>query len=160
MQCRNGNLHVDMYAFFHGLPTFTSPLSACQCNDDVVEDKILGRYKKSWAAAFMRGCTDMAAVIADSECAACKKVRQERHRVLTQLQHVPKELHAPPFSEAPAVYSFNIPRYYSLQVRAREYAKQHNKQLSWCYARDVPLHPGDRDLSSEKLNQKITFLAL
>ena len=79
---------------------------------------------------------------------------KDRHRVLTNLNNIWSELQKPPFSEAPAVYSFNVPRYYSIQLRAREYAKQHDKQLSWCYAKDIPLHPADRELSADMLNQK------
>lgn len=30
------------------------------------------------------------------------------------------------------------------------------EHLSWGYAKDVPLHPGDRDLSAEKLTSKFT----
>ena len=41
-QCRNGNLTRDMYSFFNGLPTFTSPLDECTCNDDVISDPLLG----------------------------------------------------------------------------------------------------------------------
>ena len=48
-----------------------------------------------------------------------------------------------------------MPRYFATNLRAREYAKQRNVQLSWCYARDVPLHPGDRDLPQEKLEAKL-----
>ena len=29
-------------------------------------------------------------------------------------------------------------------------------QLSWCYAKDVPLHPGDRELTAEALEAKLT----
>ena len=61
----------------------------------------------------------------------------------------------PPFSSAPALYSFNVPQYFSSQLRAREFAKQKNVQLTWCYAKDVPLHPGDRELKSEALQEKL-----
>ena len=154
-QARNGNMTTDMYCFFHGLPTFCPGNAGCQCNGDLVPDKDFTPYKKSWANAFMRGCQDMKALIANSECSSCAKVRQDRHRVLTDLKNISPDLHAPPFPDAPAVYSFNVPRYYSIQLRAREYAKQNNKQLSWCYAKDVPLHPGDRDLSKEALEKKL-----
>ena len=42
-----------------------------------------------------------------------------------------------------------------MQLRAREFAKQNNVQLSWCYARDRPLHPGDRELAPEALHAKL-----
>jgi len=96
----------------------------------------------------------MQVVLAASECTVCKQDRKDRHRVLSNWDNLPHELRQTPFSEAPAIYGFNVPRYHSLQLRAREYAKQQNKQLSWCYAKDVPLHPGDLELSGEKLDQK------
>ena len=74
-ECRNGTLQADMYSFFHGLPTLASPSSERTCNDDVVTDAVLGKYKKSWATAFMSGSPDMSAVIADTEWSACKQVR-------------------------------------------------------------------------------------
>ena len=75
--------------------------------------------------------------------------------MLSDLSSIPAELHAPPYSEAPALYNFNVPRYFSMQFRAREFAKQKNVQLTWCYAKDVPLHPGDRELTQEALEAKL-----
>ena len=63
-------------------------------------------------------------------------------------------IHKVMFSRAPALYSFNVPKYFAILLRAREFAKQQNVQLTWCYARDIPLHPGDRDLKKEALDQK------
>ena len=37
---------------------------------------------------------------------------------------------------------------------AREFAKEHGVQLSWSYAQDTPLHPGDQDLKGEALDKK------
>ena len=95
-------------------------------------------------------------IIRESEvnCQACKSERARRHRVLTRLDEIPDELHKPPFSTAPALYSFNVPRYFSTLLRAREFAKQQNLELYWCYARDVPLHAGDKELKREALEQK------
>ena len=39
---------------------------------------------------------------------------------------------------------------------AREFAKENNVQLCWCYARDVSLQSGDRDLPLEALQVKLT----
>ena len=61
----------------------------------------------------------------------------------------------PTFEQRTALYSFNVPRYFCTHVRAREFAKQSNVQLSWCYAKDVPLHPGDRELKTEALQNKL-----
>ena len=61
----------------------------------------------------------------------------------------------PTFEQRTALYSFNVPRYFCTHVRAREFAKQSNVQLSWCYAKNVPLHPGDRDLHTHALQNKL-----
>ena len=60
-----------------------------------------------------------------------------------------------PFTEAPALYSFNVPKYLNILLRAQEFAKEHNKRLSWCYAVDVPLHAGDRELAEDALLRKL-----
>ena len=65
------------------------------------------------------------------------------------------ELHGKPFDSAPALYTFNVPRYFATNLRAREYAKQRDVQLSWAYARDVPCLPEDRELPEEKLEAKL-----
>ena len=67
----------------------------------------------------------------------------------------PLDIHYEPFSSAPAVYSFNIPIYFAAHIRAREYAKQTQQRLTWCYARDVPLHRDDRDIPEEVLQNKL-----
>ena len=54
-----------------------------KCNEDSVYDEALETsYKKSWADAFMNGCTDMVTLIAQTECEQCRIKRQERKRVL------------------------------------------------------------------------------
>ena len=154
--CRNGSLPEEMYQYIHGLPTFKSPGNDCTCQRDVVTDpKLPFPYRKSWAMEFMKGCKDMKQLIWESECAACRRVRQARHRVLTQIDSISREYQEPPYSSAPALYSFNVPKYFSIQLRAREFAKQHGKQLAWCHAIDVPLHPEDRELDKEALDRKL-----
>ena len=124
---------------------------------DVVDDAILGPYRKTWKNIFLKGCGDMTAFQknAQGECQECHAERIKRHRVMTPGDAVPPELHRKPFNGAPALYTFNVPRYFATNLRAREYAKQNNVQLSWCYARDVPLHPGDRNLPHDKLDAKL-----
>ena len=90
----------------------------------------------------------------ERSCKHCTQERKRRKRVLSNLEEIPEALKKPPYSSAPALYSFNVPRYFSIQLRAREFAKQNNVQLSWCYAKDVPLHQGDRDLNAEALPEK------
>ena len=132
-ECRNGNLSIEKYCYFHGLPTFSSPCETCKCNADVIEDPLLGRIKKRWKEAFLRGEANMMELVTATEksCDLCTMERKRRHRVLTDLSIIPSELHAPPYSEAPALYNFNVPRYFSMQFRAREFAKQMNVQLTW-----------------------------
>ena len=88
----------------------------------------------------------MADVIQQTEesCLQCSHERHRRHRVLNGKSTDNHDFHTEPYSSAPALYSFNVPRYFSTNLRAREFAKQNNVQLSWCYAKDIPLHPGDR----------------
>ena len=99
----------------------------------------------------------MQEIIRKSEigCKLCREERKRRHRVLTSLETIPEELHKLPYSNAPALYSFNVPRYYSTLLRAREFAKQQNLELYWCYAKDVPIHQGDRELKREALELKL-----
>ena len=134
-----------------------SPCTTCGCNDDMVEDPVIGRYRKSLKERFHKGQSDMKTFIhnAERKCRQCSEERSRRHRVLTDLSVLPPELHRSPFSGAPALYTFNVPRYFATNLRAKEFAKQNNLQLFWCYARDVPLHPGDRDLPKEKLEDKL-----
>ena len=115
---------------------------------------------------------DMATYIANGECEDCKKTRRSRCRVLKERSALcPADTNLPIlatltdttspeqqalFSKAPALYSFNVPKYFAILLRAREFAKQHSVQLSWCYAQDIPLHPGDRDLRTEALHAKMT----
>ncbi len=54
-QCRVGNLSVEDYSYFHGLPTLTSPSAGnCVCNDDVVDDPVLGPHRKTWGGRFFK----------------------------------------------------------------------------------------------------------
>ena len=54
-QCRGGCLSLQQYCYFHGLPTLTSPCEDCTCNNDVVQDKIIGPYRKAWEKEFLNG---------------------------------------------------------------------------------------------------------
>ena len=105
----------------------------------------------------MRKSTDMTTFLGtpESECSDCQRERHKRKRVVGENSPVPSEVHEAPFIGAPALYTFNVPRYFATNLRAREYAKQNNVQLSWCYARDVPLHPEDRELPPDRLQTKL-----
>ena len=129
-----------MYAFLHGLPTFKSTCSSCACNSHLKEDPLLGSYRVDWKTKFLQGERNMASYIRNSEqaCVQCTEERQRRHRVLSDLQNIPSALTKPPYTSAPALYSFNVPRYFSSQLRAREFAKQHNVQLQPYDSKNMP----------------------
>ena len=157
-ECRDGTLTKDMYAYFLGYPTLFSPKDTCSCNGDVDIDPLLGGVRQDWKKAFLAGCNDMMELINNSECTKCKEERVRRQRVLGEngLSSTSAKVREARFCEALAFYSFNVPRYFTLQLRAREFAKQNNVQLTWCYARDVPLHPEDRELPPDALQTKLT----
>ena len=128
-QCRFGCLSAEYYSFIHGLPTLTAAQKTCACNNDVVADPTLGAYKQSWKKLFLEGALDMTKVIQESECKACQKERLRKCRVLPTSGSTPEELKTPPFSTAAAIYSFNVPRYFAIHLRAREFAKQSKRLL-------------------------------
>ena len=156
-ECREGKLSINNYCFLHGLPSFTCPCESCTCNDDVEIDPLLGAIKSNWKQRFLKGDCHMAEVVRETEanCSQCAHERQRRHRVLNATVTDKQELQQEPYSSAPALYAFNVPRYFSTNLRAREFAKQTNVQLSWCYAKDIPLYPGDRDLKDDALRAKL-----
>ena len=59
-----------------------------------------------------------------------------------------------PFDTAPALYAFNVPRYYTLMQRAKDFANVHQHRIQWCFATDLPLNADDRDLTPEQLDDK------
>ena len=76
-QCRVGNLSLQDYNYFHGLPTFTSPGSGkCGCNSDVVNDPILGPYRKTWKDRFLAG------QLPEGKFTECRGKRTDRRRRL------------------------------------------------------------------------------
>ena len=58
-------------------------------------------------------------------------------------------------SQMRQAFTFNVPRYFNIQLRAREFARKSNSQLLWCHAVDIPMHPGDRDLPEAALRSKL-----
>ena len=87
-----------------------------------MSDAILGPYKESWMRHF-EAKEDMRQCIQENECTVCRAKRKERKRVLHDEEPVPEDLRSPVFAAAPAIYSFNVPRYFTTQLRAREYGK-------------------------------------
>ena len=136
----------------HGLPTFTASQEDCNCNADTEHVEGLGVMKTDWKRTFLAGEPNMADYIARTECSVCAKERYRRRRVSYQDQMVTSD--STEFSHAPALYSFNVPRYFAILLRAQSFALSEQVQLTWCYAKDTPLHPEDRELPTEKLDAK------
>ena len=109
------------------------------------------KCKRRWAEAFVQGASG--SELMSDECAKCAEARHKRRRVLP-IGSVEPTLHQEPFSSAPAIYNYNVPKYWAVHLRAREFAKQHNRQLTWAFARDVPLFQDDRSLPEDQLNSK------
>ena len=59
-----------------------------------------------------------------------------------------------PFDTAPGLDLYNIPRYETIMLRAREYARAKMLQLYCSYAQDVPLPREDRELDDNALHRK------
>ena len=59
-----------------------------------------------------------------------------------------------PFDTAPALYAYNVPRFYTVMLRARQYARANNTMLHWFIAQDIPLHVDDRQLQPQQLYDK------
>ena len=152
-----------MYNFIHGFPTLTpgsfffegSAVACCKkgCANDLTCHVVLGWVKRQWIDDFLQKGLPGHTLNA-SECEECAKAREERRRVLRLGQDNYPEIKQKPFVDAPAVFACNVPKYFAVLLRAREYAKQNGLQLSWCIARDMPLFRDDRDLPEEKLHKK------
>ena len=73
------------------------------------------------------------------ECDVCKKTRAARCRV-RQSDKKDTRHAEPPFSEAPYVVPYNMPKYFAQQLRALQFAQsaQPPQQLLWIVARDMP----------------------
>ena len=73
------------------------------------------------------------------ECEVCKRNRADRCRVRQSDKNDTRHAE-PPFSEAPYVVPYNMPKYFAQQLRALQFAQnaQPPQQLLWIVARDVP----------------------
>ncbi len=152
-----------MYNFLHGFPTLVpgsffnddDVTTHCktECVDDLIDHPVLGWVRQSWIEGFVqRGLQGHE--LNSTECEECGKVRDSRRRVLRLGQEKYSEIQQHPFLDAPAVFACNVPKYFAVLLRAREYAKLNHLQLSWCAARDIPLFRDDRDLPEEQLHAK------
>ena len=165
-ECRHGNLTTESYCYLHGLPTLLSPGfrptllpsgERCTCNAVVIhDDPVVGPYNLAWKEEFLAKGRNMQEFLssADAECGVCRKERHRRHISITEPSKAPARIHAEHFTTATALYNYNVPRFYCIFLRAREFAKQNNKELSWCYAVDVPVNAEVDKLSAEGLKAK------
>ena len=125
--------------FFHDWPTdnhtaSTKALGTCACAD------------ASWPALFLQGWDGVE--LMESECNVCRQARGERARAIPLgsettleervLTRVMEDVKKSPFVEAPPIYAYNVPKWSTVLVRAREYAKQTGQMLCWAFAHDVP----------------------
>ena len=134
--CRAGNLRDEDYFYLNGFPTTTTALECPACNADVIDDPVIGRYKASWMNRYMAGEREMHQFIQAEEtatCIQCGNERKRRNRV-KQLGRYDEKL----FCDAPALYSCNIPKYFTMLVRAQHFARSKDQLLTWTYARDKP----------------------
>ena len=118
--------------------------------------------KKVWGTLFLQGWSgrDIVSKQPDNphehaECDACAARRKQCHRVLPHGPVNDVGLQEEPFASAPAIYTYNLPKYYAMHLRAREFARVHKQTLSWIIARDVPLFSEDRALDPPKLRAKL-----
>ena len=86
------------------------------------------------------------------ECAACQETRRARARVV--LGDNDPRFQQQPFEAAPYIHPHNVPKYYALQLRACEFARQRSRCVHWVVAHDKPLHRDDQALSPDALDKK------
>ena len=155
-QCRRGDLSVEAYRFLNGFPTASPALLGsagsaagdCECHGQCDND---GFYSP-WSDAFLnQGLTSTELV--SRECKACADERMRRMRVIDKKKSL-EEIKKAPFDRAPFLAAHNVPKYYTMMQRSRQYAHTNGLRLSWSFAKDLPLHREDRDLGKEQLDAK------
>ena len=162
---------MDNYSMLHGFPTATpgswesqAARTPCSCGKDarLLPGSTHEYYKTSWSQLFLSGYSGREIVDGCSaealkqarECETCIAARKKRQRVLPFGAVPEAKLHEELFSSAPAIFSYNVPKYFAVHLRAEEFAKARGKKISWVVARDVPLFHGDRSLPEEALREK------
>ena len=152
-QCRNGALGDEDYNFLNGFPTLAPPETCELCTLDVVHDKTIGRYKAAWMNRYLSGERNMNQFIHKTEarnCIQCQKERLRRDRVWK-----PGKFDISQFCDAPALYSFNIPKYFTMLVRAQHFAQSKQQMLTWTYARDKPMEDTELLLDEQAMQRKL-----
>ena len=156
-QCRHGQLSWTMYCFFHGFPT-RMPGSWMPTEDGL--GKLLCNNKecqKLWDSEWFRLVQNFTSFeeMKSLECEICKATRAERCRVRQSDQNDTRHAQ-PPFSEAPYVVPYNLPKYFAQQLRALQFAQnaQPPQQLLWIVARDMPFLGSIKQLRGAELAKR------
>ena len=58
------------------------------------------------------------------------------------------------FLNAACVYNYSDPKYHTIMLRVRDYAERKKQQLTWYYARGIPLFREERELEQDQLDAK------
>ena len=121
-QCRLGSLRPSFYQSLNGFPTcapmLITPDSVCAAKCACVGCCGKDGYFIPWVRAFLDDGKTGAELVSN-ECTACREARSARRRVL-DMQSLPStQLDEAPFDSAPALYAYNVPRYYALLQRSR-----------------------------------------
>ena len=87
-----------------------------------------------------------------AECAICSKHRADRCRV--RCHEWDKRHEEKPFTDAPYLHPFNLPRYYALLLRALRFARAHGQILLWYCWEDKPYKGVDESLRGEQLEAR------
>ena len=119
--------------------------AACECRSD---------QHLHWIESFLHGGSTGSELM-HTECARCLVERESRARVIPRqgeedaekkrLDRIQEEAKTEPFVEAPAIYAYNVPKWSTLLLRAREYAKQILQCLCWSFAHEVHPFSDDRE---------------
>ena len=131
---RDGRLDMNDYSMLHGFPTAipgswnpTTAKTPCSCGKDarLLPGCTHTYYKTSWAQMFLDGYSGaqiiegtLAAELRGArECRACITTRKKRQRVLPFGAVPEAKLHEEPFCSAPAIFSYNVPKYCAVHRR-------------------------------------------
>ena len=156
-QCRHGELSWTMYCFFHGLPTLMpgSWMPQTQGSGRLLcgNPECMKLWETEWPK-LRRAFTSTDDLLA-LECDVCKSTRADRCRVRQSEQNDTRHSQ-PPFSEAPYVVPYNMPKYFAQQLRALQFAQsaQPPQQLLWIVARDMPYLGDIKSLKGAELTKR------
>ena len=89
------------------------------------------------------------------ECYVCKTARRNRCRVRRSENNDMRHTE-PPFTEAPYVVPYNMPKYFAQQLRALQFAQSARlpQQLFWIVARDTPYLGDIKNLKGVELAKR------